>query len=299
MKQIILFFALVLSQGATAQMDNYGLPQVSERTEELKEKAKQAHKNYQDALSEEQKAQAEYIKRNNELEKARQELRQANLALRSSHKEDNPIREERYQVLINPIYQDMSKGTKYGLVTFVEGTETSGMLDLLSKDVDKEFKSYLKQFKSSKIKKSKGELFFDNIVIPEMSTTTIDLYVDFDEVDHGVNILTYFDMGSEFLDTNIRDDSSVDYAYRLMDNFARYIRENILEDEINSLEKDLKNAQDSLEDEKKNIGDYKNEIQSKQTDIANGYNKISELESIIDSLNDKLELSRARLSKVQ
>ncbi len=259
----------------------------------------QAEKAYQNALSEQQKARENLVDKNNALESARTALRQAQITARQADKLANPVIIERYDPIINAVYAEMSKGSQYGLATYIEGTETSGFLDVLSKDVDKEFKSYLKQFNTDKVKKKKGELLFDNIHIPEMSTSTMDVYVDFVDHENGVNIHTFFDMGPEFLNTNDENNPSVQYAHRLMEHFARYIRKNTLEEEVKGLEEAIDHRRDDVADAKKEIAESREDIQNNEAKINEMYHRISQLEPDIDALSDRLEESREKLSKVE
>jgi len=264
----------------------------------------EAEETYEDALKQLQKAQKDVEKARedkmnaeNGVESARVDVRRAQIAMNEQKKQMNPIVIERYEVNINPIYEEMSKGMTRGLSTYLEGSEKDGLFNVFSKNVDSEFKAYMKQFKSSKIKKQKGELFFDNILIPEMSASTMDLYVDFVKEGNGVSMRTYFDKGGEFVDFD-RDNAIVRYAERMMDSFARYMRTNNLEDEIESLEKDLKKTQDDMKDNRKDISKAKEDIQKLEAEIAEKRNKVGEYDTAVDSINDKLELTRKKLSKV-
>lgn len=309
MKQLIIFTLAISSFTAFGQVNDKPTGATPpekvvvvdnpKSVDDAKQQLDQAQKAYQAALKQEQDLRNQLMNSQNQADQARATLRKATLAMNTAQKKANPIVVEQYQPPINPVYNEMSMGSHYGLSTFIEGTETSGLIDIFSGDVDKEFKAYLKQFKSGKIKKQKGELLFDNIIIPEMSNTTIDLYVDFKDQENGVNILTYFDMGTQFLDTNLEDDRSVQYARRLMDNFARYVRGNVLENEIKNSEKSLEKAQKDLEDAKNSIQESREEIHGKEAQITESRNRISEIEANIDSINDQLERSRLKYSKVK
>lgn len=256
-----------------------------------------AKKNYAQALANLEEARQMKIAAENALEQSRVTLRTAELAERRQEKADNPIVIERYDPLINPIFEEMSKGSNYGLSTFIEGAEKDGIKNILSKNVDAEFKTYMKQFRSTKVKKQKGEVLFDNVLIPQMASTTMDLYTDFVDREDGVEIRTYFNTGSSFL--NFSDNSaSVNYANSLMEQFARYIRGKSLEAELSSLEKELDKTMKDSEKNKEDIQKSKAEIQESDTKIAEMRNKIGEYDTAIDTINDRLEITRNKLSKV-
>jgi len=257
----------------------------------------QAKKEYQNALKQLQQAKQAKIEAENKVEQSRVSLRSSELSIKREAKSNNPMVIEQYVPSINPIFEEMSKGSNYGLSTFIEGAKKDGITNVFSKNVDNEFKAYMKQFKASKVKKQKGELFFDNIIIPQMSATAMDIYTDFIDKEDGVEVRTYFNTGSSFQNFT-EDSSSTDYANRLMERFAKFIRTKNLEAELADLEKEQTKTLKDAESNKEEIVKTKSEIQDMENKIAEMRNKIGEYDTAIDTINDKLEITREKLSKV-
>ena len=292
MKSLLLVLLTSLSLSAFSQVD------LSDYLDDAEKSVEKAMKEYQDAEKELEKIRKDRMNAENDLEKARVNLRKAKLAQAELVKKANPIEVKRYEVMANPVYEEMSQGVQYGYSVFLPNTETSGLTNFLSKNVDNHFKDYMKNYKSDKVRKKRGELFFDNIIIPEISSTSIDLYADFDEQKNGVTIYTYFNMGNEFLNFS-ESSSAVRNAENIMDHFARYIRKDNLETRLKEQEKQLKDLQKDLEDSKGEISKAKEDINGLEADIIDYRNSINALETEIDQTNDSLERTRLHLSNVE
>lgn len=291
MKNTLLLLFAILSTTAFSQVD------FSDELKDAEKEVQQAMKDYQDAEKDLEKIRSEKMKAENELEKARVNLRKAKLSQSATYKKANPMEVDRYKVVANPVYEEMSQGVQYGYSIFLPNTETSGITNILSKNVDKDFKDYMRNYDVDKVKKKRGELFFDNIIIPEMSSTSIDLYADFDEQKNGVTIYTYFNMGNEFLNFS-EDSNAVDNAKNIMDHFARYIRKDNLESKLDDQEKKLKDLQKDLEKTNKDISNAKEDIRDLESDIVNHRSNISALETEIDLMKDSIERTKLYLNNV-
>lgn len=265
-------------------------------TEKQLDAFEEATEDLQDANDEYNEARQAYKDAENQLENARARYRQARRDMNEERKRQNPIQIDRYEVNVNPILEDMSKGTNYGYTTFLEGSEGGGLLNI-SKNAETEFKKFLSQYKAGKVKRTKGELFFDNIIIPQVSSYTMDVYVDFAKEDSGVNLRTYFDLGEKFL--NGTQSSSADKAVRrLLEDFARSMRYKELEDQLKDQEKEQQKLQKDIEKYRKDASQARDDIQKNEEDIIEAIAKAEEAELLLEQQMDKVEFTRMKMDKV-
>ncbi len=259
-----------------------------------------AQKKYADALLDYHKSREDYMKSQNALEEARVALRQAERAKADADKLENPVVPERYKVNVNDIYSDMSKGEQYGFNVFLLGSEGSKLtkLNFLSKNADSEFRKYMKQFSYDRIKKQKGEIFVDNVLIPEISPTLMDLYVDFDNEEEGTNMIAYFNLGGDFLSSS-NDPNGAEAAKDFLEQFARQMRYLEVERELEVQEKELAKLQKDLEKANKGILKGKEDIHKAERSIDENAAARDELEQLIMQQTDAVAYTRQKLDKVQ
>ncbi|MBX2845253.1 MAG: hypothetical protein KTR13_03480 [Saprospiraceae bacterium] len=242
-------------------------------------------------------ARQEYKEAENALQQARIDYRNARRDLNQAKKNENPIQIDRYVVNVNPVLQEMSRGTQYGYSTFLEGSEKGGVLNVLSKNAESEFKKYFSGYVSDKVKRQKGELYFDDILIPQVSSTTMDVFVDFVKESNGVNMLTYFNMGDRFL--NGTEVSGADEEVRqLLDTFARNMRYMELERELKEQEKELEKIQKDVERSQKAAIKSREAINAEEQAIAQAVAEEEASEILLEQQLDIIELTRLRLQKV-
>lgn len=295
MKQVyfllIFFSSIVIAQ---AQEDAVQSSAIEAAQTELAN----AQEAYNKAQQELENAKAEKIAAENEVEKARMNVRTSTIAVQQAKKQTNPIVEDAYKVIGNPVYEEMSKGIQYGYSVFMPNVETSGMMGFLSRNVDNEFKSYMKNYKYSKAKRSKGELFFDNIEMANVSPTPIDLYADFKQEENGVTLRTYFNVGSQFI--NFSDDNmQAKNAKQIIDHFAKFIYKDNLEKTLTAQEKELEQQYKTLESSKQAITKAKETMNELEAGIVTSRQDIEDSQTKIDEINEKIERTRLKLSKVE
>ena len=295
MKTILpLFFLLIASSSfAQSETENITTEEIISAQETIGE-AEETYQRIEEQLAENRSERKEL---QNQLEEARINLRQARLAKMEAEKRANPMTEDRYEVIANPIFEEMSMGVNHGYSVFLPNTETSGMISLFSKNVDNEFKSYMKNYKVDRVRNRRGEMFFDNIQIQEISSTPMDVYADFIERENGTTMKAYLNLGDRFLDFS-RTSSAVANAKNIFDHFARYIRKSNLEGTLEDQEDKLKDLEKELNDRKKAISDAKKEINQAETTMAESMNNIDTIQSQVDQLKNDLERTRLQLSKV-
>lgn len=308
MKRFVIATSLLLSTHAFAQVNDIdSLKQVTAEKIEIQdlqglEKAakqlKQAEEQYNNAQQNANEQRANYKQAENEMEQARIALRKARLTLKDEEKKASPEEIKRYEVIMHPVFEEMSLGTQKGLGILMQGTEGKDFVKTVSKNGSGELKKYLKNYQSGKVKSKRGELFFDNIVIPEMSATPLDLFASFDEQENGVMMKLFFNEGTQFIDFS-QETSTTANAKNIFDTFARYMRGYYLEDQTKSQEKDLGKLQKDLESYQKDIAKAKDDINKSETEIAETRNKITETEMEIDQMSEAMEKTRKLLSAVQ
>lgn len=271
------------------------------KTEKIIEKSQtqieQAQKNYDDIRKALQENRADRIQLENELESNRIALRKAKQELARRERTKNPLKTEPYKVIQNPIFEEMSMGMQNGFSIYMPTGKKDGLGNLFSKNVNSEFKTYMKNYNVDKVKKKKGELFFDNVSIPEVSATPVDLFVDIVKEDTGVTLKSFVNTGDEFLDFST-DTNAAKNARNILTHFAKYVRKTNLEKQLKEEENELEKTQKDLERAKEDIISAKEDINKAENEIAENRGKIAEAETLIDGLNRKLEKTRNDISRV-
>jgi len=241
-------------------------------------------------------ARKAYKDAENALAVARARHKEARRSMNAAKKKANPVEIKRYNVNVNPFLGEMSAGTNYGYSTFLEGSEGGGLLNI-SKNAETEFKKFMSQYTASKVRRQKGELFFDNILIPQVSSYNVDMYVDFEKEEGGVNMRAYFNLGDDFL--NGTEKSSADKAVReLLDQFARSMRYQNLEVELKAQEKEQIRISKSIEKYQKEAIKSREAISKSEAAIAQSNSKVDEAELMLEHQADIIENTRKKMEKV-
>lgn len=259
-------------------------------------KIRNAHYNSKLKAYESTKSSQKQIEK--ELEAARMDVRKAKLALLERQKEAAKKSEAKYEVVMNPVYEAMSSGMQNGFSSYMPNVQDEGgRRKFLSKNIETIFKNYMKNYSVEKVKRTKGELFFDNILIPEINERPIDLHADFINQENGTTMRAYFNVGSEFLDFSSKSDE-VMAAKNILEHFSKYIYKDGLETYLESQEK-------ALEKLNKDHASSANDIAKAKQDIAEAENKIfqsrdamNKAENEIDKLSLAIERTRTKIASV-
>ena len=162
-------------------------------------------------------------------------------------------------------------GTRPALVVYVYECKVD--------DVEKEWKSLMKDFKSEKIS-SKDGIIADNIVIPSITDGSIDVYARAEKINENASkLMVAFDLGGAYLSSSLNNPIAYEAASKLIVDFARKTSKNGIAEKLKEAQKamdKLKEQQKELEEKnsdlKKDIENYKEKIHKAEEDIADNKN---------------------------
>jgi hypothetical protein len=178
-------------------------------------------------------------------------------------------------------------------------------------DVEKEWKSTVKDYNTEKTNLTKHSLFGDNAVIKEMGNGTVDIYTNFSEKkeDKTVRMVVAFDLGGAYLSSGQHKDKA-DIAKKIIKDFAvKMTREAVagqvkiaekalekLTDKQKDLEKGKKDMEENITNDKEKIKKAeedikKNEetIKKNETDQAEQKKLIEAQKKVTDDIKKKME----------
>ncbi|MBC7861590.1 MAG: hypothetical protein IAF38_01370 [Bacteroidia bacterium] len=160
-------------------------------------------------------------------------------------------------------------------------------------EVEKEWKSTVKDYNTEKTNLTKHTLFGDNAVIKEMGNGTVDIYTNFIEKkeDKTVRMVVAFDLGGAYLSSGQHKEKA-DIAKKIIKEFAVKmtkegvsvqvkVAEKALE-KLNDKQKDLEKGKKDMEE---NIVDDKAKIKKAEEDIKKNEENIKKNET--DQLEQK------------
>jgi hypothetical protein len=168
------------------------------------------------------------------------------------------------------------------------------------KDVQKEWKSKMKDYNAKKISDNKGEMFADNTVIKEMGNNTIDVYAQFIEKKGEVDMVVAFDLGGAFLNSSDHKDK-YQIAEKILHDFAVKLTRDAIDyqlktqqkalEKLNGQQKDLVKQNGNLNNE---ITDYQNRVKKDQDAVVKNKDEqaakqkeISQQQQTVDDLDKK------------
>lgn len=157
-------------------------------------------------------------------------------------------------------------------------------------EVEKEWKSLMKDYKSEKVS-SKDGVTADNIVIPSITDGTMDVYARAEKIkDNEVKFIVAFDLGGAYLSSSLNNSKAYSEASRMLNDFARKTSKNAVAEKLKDAQKaldKLKDQQKELEEKnsdlKKDIENYKDKIKKAEDDIADNKNNQEKKKAEIES----------------
>lgn len=233
-----------------------------------------------------------------ELEAARMDVRKAKLALLERQKEVAKKSEKKYEVVMNPVYEAMSLGMQNGFSSYMPNVQDEGgRKKFLSKNIETIFKNYMKNYSVEKVKRQKGELFFDNIVIPEINERPIDIHTDFINQENGTTMRTYINVGSEFLNFS-SGTAEAKAAIAILEHFSKYIYKDGLETYLETQEKTLEKLNKDHSSQAEAIAKAKQQIAEAENKIFQAREAMTKSENEIDKLSLAIERTRTKIASV-
>ncbi len=205
-----------------------------------------------------------------------------------------------------------------GVAQKIETKETNGRFGKESKNaiqttifysdiktVEKEMIKLMKSYKG-KVSKKKGIIFGDDLVIPTISSNTIDMYISLtDQKDGGVEVLAAFDLGGAYLNSSMHPDQ-FQRASSMIRDFAFSLTEKSYAGIVKAEEKKLKDAEKDFEKLKskkesliKENEDYKARIQKNEKEIENLSKEIDDKESSLKEMQKEFEKLKKEGNKIK
>ncbi|HXB11320.1 MAG TPA: hypothetical protein VNZ45_04995 [Bacteroidia bacterium] len=169
-----------------------------------------------------------------------------------------------------------------------------------AKEVEKEWKSKMKDYNAKKISDNKGEMFADNTTIKEMGNNTIDIYTRIVDKKGEVDLVVAFDLGGAFLNSSEHKDK-YQIAEKILHDFAVKITKDAIDyqmktqqkalEKLNGQQKDLVKENTNLNTQ---ITDYQAKIKKDQDaivknkdDQAAKQKEIAQQQQTVDELDKK------------
>ena len=191
----------------------------------------------------------------------------------------------------------MSQGTRNGLTVEIPEAD--------EKDVEKTWKKKMKKDFNAKTSNSKGEVFADDAEIKSISDNTVDVYAKAEEKKGNVRFTVFFNLGGVYLNSK---DHSAHYKYveKMLEDFAKEVAVNTLEEQLKEEEKNLKklkNDQEKLVSDKEklksDIEDYKQRIKKAEEDIKENEKEQGKKKEEVAKQTKVVEEISQKLSKIK
>ena len=162
--------------------------------------------------------------------------------------------------------------------------------------IKKEWKSKMKSYKYEKIS-NKDEIIAENIVIPEISSDPIRVIAKVDPIqDKESKLLVAFNQNGVFLSSNIPNTAAYEAAKRILDEFARKITRDAIDESLHKEERNLdklKEEQKELEELNaeliKSIETYKSKIQKAEEDLISNKSNQEKKKAEIERQTKRVE----------
>lgn len=173
-------------------------------------------------------------------------------------------------------------------------------------DVESKWKSFLKDFKTEKVKTEKGELFADNVLIKEWGNNPVDVYTTFEENKEAktVQMNVAFNLGGAYLTG--ADGDKHKSAKAMIKDFAVKTTKESLGDKVKEQEKILGKLEDNQKDlEKENKGlksdidSYKSKIKSAEDNIAKNEEAQAKKKAEIEAQKKIVDAAKEIMNKVE
>lgn len=172
---------------------------------------------------------------------------------------------EKAQYPIQELKASFSKGTQTGYSILIADVN----IDL----VEKEWKQLLKKNKA-KVKQKGGESFAENAILSEISSNEMDVYATFGVQSGNVEMITFFDIGEGEFVTSHTFPQKAEAAKQFLHNFALYVSEESVIQELEIAEKELNNQESQLKKLEKESETLHKNIKKWQDSIAEAEKRI-------------------------
>jgi uncharacterized protein YoxC len=158
--------------------------------------------------------------------------------------------------------------------------------------------AYLKEYGKLKKNRKADELFAEDIRIPLITPTEIDLFSKVEDLQNDSRIYLWIDQGSAFLSSD-QDPAVFKNAKKFVDDFAVYAEKKHVEELLDSAEKDLKGLEKDLKGLGKDKESYEKNIEKAKETIAKMERNIEENIVSQESKVTEIEDQKNMLIKIQ
>ena len=216
------------------------------------------------------------------------------------------LQSQTYEIRVTESREQIGSGNNNALTVIVYEAEYE--------DVEKAWKSQIRDYKSEKVELSKHTFFADNVAIKEMGTGTLDIYTNFayKKENKSTRMVVACDLGVGYL-------NSMDHRERyevmkkiIYDFAVRLTKEAISEqvktvnkalekliDKQNDLEKDKKNMEERINSDKEKIQKAQADIRKNEDSITKNMKEQEEQKKLIDGQKRVVDDVKRKLESVR
>ncbi len=172
-----------------------------------------------------------------------------------------------------------------------------------SKTVEKEWKHFMKEYKPESFK-NKKVMFADNVLVPGVSSNTVDIYAKTEEQKDVTTLFVTVDMGGAYL--SAEHGEKLVTMKSMIKNFAVGIVKDIYKEKIEdqekivgSLTKDVEKATNNKESLEKDIKSYEEKIEDNKQEIKELNKTIEEKSAELEKEQKVLDNIKGEVQKIQ
>ena len=155
----------------------------------------------------------------------------------------------------------------------------------------------MKQY-SGKVKKVNGEVFADNVDIPEMSENTVDVYAHLYDNPVDLELIVWFDLGGAYLHSEMHPDRHR-VAEHMLTEFTRDVKMELVNRELKLEESELKKIVKDLNGLERDNGNLEEDIAKFELKIEEAKAEIASNKEVIESKKKEIEAQEKVVGDVQ
>ena len=167
---------------------------------------------------------------------------------------------------INEVKGSFSKGTHNGFAIAITDVNINTVKD--------QWKKLLKKSKG-KVKVKGNEAYAEQVLLSDINSNKMDVYATYGVQNGHVNLVTFFDLGGNYL-TSEEFPQKAKAVEQYLNDFALYLAEEEVKKELEVAEKELKNRKNHLKKLEKEKANLHKDIEKWQESILNAENRIEE-----------------------
>lgn len=170
--------------------------------------------------------------------------------------------------------------------------------DIPSKKATEYWTSYTKEYGKLKKNKKAGELYSEDVRIPLITPTEIDLFSKIEDLQNSSRVYMWVDLGGAFLSSD-QDPAVFKNAKKFVDDFAVYAEKLHVEELLKTAEKDLKGLEKDYKGLGKDKESFEKNIEKAKETIAKMERNLEENAVSQENKLTEIEDQKNLLIKIQ